>query len=495
MPLILNPLPPGEVSPFKAIFERDLSLHKVSVGFKTSSGSPLGTLDKRPGPEWRKIRWEDGNEAVLSIDLSKRPHPIEVKKPPEEVRIENLAGDPGLLPCLKEEGPGGMEDEAPGGMEEPSGAAQKEIEVIQGNVSFDVAMIQEDRQLQVRLVAESERVESAGAKEPARDEMPPPPAPPSAEATALAGEEEKGLVREAFDQPAPSPVILSALKEDSRSTDAIPETTDREEKEIPLFPWIGEFGDSIETYYRGHPDPFIQWYRSRQSENAFRDDSHSLVTLLAHARFDQRDVTAKALENTDRIFQLLARPQVVLEDIPALEGTLFFSQDQWRDLFFRALPKLQQISQNVLAHGKGEALEIERMIQVIPHMSERMSRKAVRWMGELMGRTMTIDFSNRPVSVDRNLYRVASRLGVVDPHFDIYLGRNSMGDSKIQAFAKAAFPQDPSKIETPMTWIGGDRAGGHCLPSQPICGTCPFGRFCQKLCLHFDPPEKGMGRH
>ncbi len=70
-----------------------------------------------------------------------------------------------------------------------------------------------------------------------------------------------------------------------------------------------------------------------------------------------------------------------------------------------------------------------------------------------------------------------------------------MGDLKIQAFAKEAFPQDPSQIEAPMAWMGRNVAGGHCLPSQPQCEGCLFDKFCPKLYLQFDPSGKGMGRH
>jgi endonuclease III len=86
-------------------------------------------------------------------------------------------------------------------------------------------------------------------------------------------------------------------------------------------------------------------------------------------------------------------------------------------------------------------------------------------------------------------------LGIIDPHFDFYQAKNSMGDLKIQTFAKVAFPEDPSKIETPMVWIGRNEAEGHCLPLSPRCEECLFETFCPKLYLDFDPTEKGMGRH
>jgi hypothetical protein len=75
-------------------------------------------------------------------------------------------------------------------------------------------------------------------------------------------------------------------------------------------------------------------------------------------------------------------------------------------------------------------------------------------VNELIPDVVKIDFSNTPMNIEESLYRVASRLGVVDPHFDYYQGRNSIGDLKIQSFAKKTFPQYPLMIEEPMSWVG-----------------------------------------
>jgi endonuclease III len=126
-------------------------------------------------------------------------------------------------------------------------------------------------------------------------------------------------------------------------------------------------------------------------------------------------------------------------------------------------------------------------------MSDRNSRRAVRWIDELIPEIVEIDFSNTSVAVGENLYRVASRLGVVDPHFDSYQGKDSMGDLKIQSFAKAAFPQNPMKIAEPMNWVGmEEKDGGHCFSTQPRCPACIFETFCPRFHLHFDPAAKGM---
>jgi hypothetical protein len=106
---------------------------------------------------------------------------------------------------------------------------------------------------------------------------------------------------------------------------------------------------------------------------------------------------------------------------------------------------------------------------------------------------LEVDFSGTPITIGEGLYRVACRLGIVDPHFDYYQGKNSMGDIKIQSFAKMAFPENPGDLEEPMSWVGrGEEREGHCFPIQPRCEGCLFENFCPKLHPHFNPSEKGM---
>ncbi len=174
------------------------------------------------------------------------------------------------------------------------------------------------------------------------------------------------------------------------------------------------------------------------------------------------------------------------------DGQEFFSGEDWRDLFHRALPKLQHVANNMLKRDEWNALDLERLIRVIPHMSDKNSHISVRWMHELIPDVVKIDFSSTPINIGESLYRVASRLGVVDPHFDYYQGRDSIGDLKIQSFAKSTFPQYPLRIEDPITWVGKKEEGGHCFPTQPRCEGCLFETFCPKLYVHFNPSGKGM---
>jgi hypothetical protein len=270
------------------------------------------------------------------------------------------------------------------------------------------------------------------------------------------------------------------------------ETTGSREAEHASLPWIENFRKAIETYYKQPPDIFSVWFESQRGENGFADSFHSLLTILVHTRFDQMSQSKNALENTTRVFKIINHPHLKLEEIPPLEGTQFFSGENWRDLLHRAIPKLQQVSKSILERKRWNGHGLERLIQIIPHMSEKNSRKGIRWINHLIPDIVEIDLSNTPILVEENLYRVASRLGVVDPSFDPYEGKNSMGEMKIQSFAMAAFPQCPLRVEEPMTWEGSKEEGGHCTPVQPQCEDCLFGGFCPRLYLHFNPSVKGM---
>ena len=138
-------------------------------------------------------------------------------------------------------------------------------------------------------------------------------------------------------------------------------------------------------------------------------------------------------------------------------------------------------------------MELERLIQVIPQVGHQNSRMATRWIDELTPDILEVNFSDTPITVQQGLYRVAARLGIVDPQADLYQGENSVGGVKIRSFAIAAFPDKPVKVEKPMEWIGDEvERGGHCFPVRPTCEGCLFEPFCPKFCLDFNPSEKGM---
>jgi hypothetical protein len=450
VPLILNPLPPGEVSPFRAVFEEEIPIYKASIAFKNSSGNPLPAIDRRSVQEWIKIEWDEGEEPVLSIDLSISPRPIQFEKPKEELKIQMVDSPPRELHPSEPETPGGTPVE-------PEENLKPIPAPFLGGSQGNTPLIPREEELAAPITFPLATLPST----------PPPQIDPSV------FEEASQLIHEI------------SLKREKKE----------KEKDSSWLPWIEEFRDSIQTFDQRNPDSLKVWFGEQKSQNELKDPFHSLLTLLVHVRFDQTNDTETALRNTQRVFRLLAKPEIALDEIPVLEGTLFFSGEQWRDLFHRAISKLQQVSHGILEKRAWEASEIERLILVIPHMSERLSRKAVRWISQLMPEGVEMDFSNHPIRIDANLYRVASRLGIIDPHFDFSQGKSSMGDLKIQTFAKAAFPQDPSKIEAPMVWVGRNEAEGYCLPLRPRCAGCLFETFCPKLYLDFDPAEKGMGRH
>ena len=510
VPLALNPFPQSETAPFKAIFEGDLSVQKLSITFKNASGMPLAALDRRTKPEWFKVDFDEGDEAVMSIVLTRPSRPIPLDPHRGEVKpgssTGSLSGDveaPGaeLLPVpseIVEEAvsiPPARHLEEPlsdtvsqmgeGGKTEADENWKSLLENKKENI-FEAPV-----EARTTSVEEHERVESISLPSsslpfPARIEE-------KMEDLELLRASE--MNRDQEDQPGllEAPLLdASAFEEASRLIQEISEKNEDKGREPAPFPWIEEFRKSIEIYFQEHPDPFSRWFQSQQEKSEFKDGFHSLITILIHARFDQTNEPLKALVNTQRVFTLALNPSTASDTIPALEGTGFFTGEQWRDLFGRALPKLQQVCHGILERRKWEASEIQRLIQVIPHMSEKSSRTSVRWISDLTPAVVEIDFETLPVSINENVYRVACRLGVVDPHFDFYQGRNSMGDRKIQAFALSAFPKNPSRIEDSMTWIGGTEEGRHCFPSEPQCPGCLFEVFCQKFFLHFDPSEKGM---
>jgi hypothetical protein len=264
-------------------------------------------------------------------------------------------------------------------------------------------------------------------------------------------------------------------------------------KEPPPFPWIEDFRDAVETFYQKLHDIFLIWFEEYRKEGEFKNSLHTLLTILVHSRFDQRDQSIKALENTKRVFRLMTHPNLFLEDIPPLEGTPFLSGDVWRDLFHRAIPKIQQIGNAILERRKWTALDLGQIIQVIPHMGHQNSRKAIQWINRLIPDVVEVDLSDAFISVGESLYRVASRLGIVDPYFDYYQDRHSPGDVKIQSFARMAFRRNPMKSEEPMAGMGREgEQGGHCFTTQPQCEGCLFEAFCPRLYIHFDPSRKGM---
>ena len=445
-PLPINPLPPGEVSPFKVVVEGDFPLKRISLGFKNASGQPIAALDKRKKRDWVKIEIEDEDERFspsmqVSTKVEERSQAIDVTKSAEPI-INPLSL------TLDEDSSVMM-----------SGPLIKKLDI-----SLNLPE-ESGHQLNPPI---TEELEEGTVEETILNNLETHP-------------DREGAEGSQFD----SPVFKESaqLLEDLSKSDQKPSS----------FPWMENFKEAVENLYQKHPDVFSMWFEECRKEGEFKNPLHSLLTILVHSRFDQGNQPVETLENTQRVFRLIIHPNLLLEDISILEGTSFVSGEVWRDLFHRAIPKVQQIGNEILKKKRWNAFDLERVIQVIPHMGHPNSRKAIQWINKLIPDIVEVDFSDAPISIGESLYRVASRLGIVDPHFDYYQGRNSMGDIKIQSFAKLAFPQNSVKSEKPMVEMGrGEKEGGHCFPIQPKCEGCLFETFCPRLYTHFDPSEKGM---
>ena len=83
--------------------------------------------------------------------------------------------------------------------------------------------------------------------------------------------------------------------------------------------WLDHFRKIIITYSENRaPDPFMIWYRQRDSEGLFGNDFERVLAILIDARFDQRTTAENALENTIEVVRqgaLRARIQKLLKGL------------------------------------------------------------------------------------------------------------------------------------------------------------------------------------
>lgn len=494
VPLPINPLPPGEASPFKVVFEGDLPVKRVSIGFKNSSGTPLPAVDRREKREWVEVKLEVKDEEgffpsspFLPIEEQNEPQPLgvtassdEISKPPQ-TEFPSLTAEESQ--AKKEEGEGKI--------------AGEQITLEHEDISSEeIFELPEKGFSEVNETQEKKELERLPEHEPLQNVAIPAMEKGEAKETEGALPDLGSLLPNRENIFPETGFDVSLFEEATKLLEEISRGPVEKVKEESFpFPWIEDFRNSVESYYQKHPDMFASWFESHRKKNEFAHSLHPLLTLLTHARFHQKNQSEKALENTEKVFKFILQPNLLLEDIPLLEGTPFFSGENWRELFHKAIPRLQQVGNNILEKKRWNAFDLERLIKIIPHMSDTNSRMAIRWIHELIPELIEIDFSNLSLSIGESLYRVGSRLGVVDPYFDYCQGKNSTGDLKIQTFAKAVYPQHPMKIEEPMTWVGmteEDRGGGYCLLTQPRCAGCLFESFCPRLHLDFNPSEKGM---
>ena len=487
VPIPINPLPPQKSSPFKVIAEGSLPVKMISLTFKNSMGNPLPSSDERKKGQEIEGPAENGN-GPLPPDLPVTEEVRDAEPVSPQDRAESLHG---VLLSSSEAGRAAIKEEREEAEEQRLEARDRPK--VEESPLPTVAMAPPD-------VAEGERVvpvktppRALGQGEVEMMEMLFPELKPVSEA-------EKNLINETGKGVSALEEAGQILAEMSGPGDQAPENLKKpapeeerlEEERLPDFAWMEDFRRSIETYYQEHLDPFSLWFEEREKAQAFENPLHTLLMILVHSRFDQMTRPEKALENTQKVYPFILGENLSLETISSLEGTKFFSADQWRMFFHRAIPRLQQIAREILSREKWNASELAQLIQVIPHMSVHASRRATRRIHALIPEILQIDFSRIRVVVEKPLYRVVARLGVVDPQFDPYEGLQSMGNATIQCFGRAAFPEDVMKIEEPLSWLGGTlEGGGYCSPIHPRCEGCLFGKFCSRLLLHIDPSEKG----
>jgi len=495
VPLPINPLFPRMSCPFKVLLEGSAVITNLSIAFKNAEGNPLSASDGRhPEGQTRDRPAEDdpvGFSTAAELQAPLEESSVEETTSPatsENVRVETAASSAEDLQGSRQGGeaaelidamPTEGDTAAIGSRisEEPPGSCSS-TEVAGGLERGDFEMI--------GIVFPE--LNTPLSSEKATEEKTPEEASPLEEASQILGEISNG------DQD-PDPRQETGEKTEAPFEGHIEQSSPIEENGLSVVSWIEPFRDSVEAFYTHHPDPFQQWFRSRQAEKKFEGEFHTLVTILLHARFDQMTASVKALENTERVYPLMTRPSLAVEEIPALEGTLRLPGDDWKMLFHKAIPRLREVAQHILAGQGWNVTDLEQLLQVIPHMGRQTSRRATKWIRALMAGIVQIDLSQARVLVGEPLYRVAARLGVVDPLSDGWEGPKAMGDLKIQSFARTAFPEDILRIEDPMEWVGNlSEEERHCVPIDPRCEGCLFDGFCPKLYDRTDPCERGMAK-
>jgi hypothetical protein len=265
--------------------------------------------------------------------------------------------------------------------------------------------------------------------------------------------------------------------------------------------WLLKFRKVIIDYTKNRtPDPFMIWFRRQDSKRFFVDDFERVLVVLIDARFDQRTTADKALQNTITVVKLgaLKRP-LAREELPLLIPRQNVTAQKWTDLFYFSLPKLHDLSKQIVGRREWDAAELldfmlydsERKRKV-PYFGVKTVRLAVRWLHELVS-ALRIDMTTYKIPVDSLIYRVTCRLGIINPKRDEYFGEDSPADLKIQSFVKQMFPNRPYILDEPL-WSTGRRAinGGHCFPQNPDCYGCLFESICPKKFLYINPEKLGM---
>jgi len=261
--------------------------------------------------------------------------------------------------------------------------------------------------------------------------------------------------------------------------------------------WFEQFRSIILAYNeKRQPDPFMKWFQQKETQGFFGGDTEKVLAILIDARFDQMTTAEKALANTKLVVQAgclkgITDPNVV----PLLIPRQYFSAEEWTKSFITALPSLRSISNRIVAQKTWRADELcSLMLHKIraPYLGVKTTRLAIRWLYELMP-TLNINMDSYEIPIDRLVYRVSCRLGLIDPNYDKYAGQGSDADVKIQSVVRGLLPGRQWVVDEPL-WSTGRKpmSGGHCYPKSPSCGGCIFGKICPRRFVDFDPAEVGM---
>jgi len=261
--------------------------------------------------------------------------------------------------------------------------------------------------------------------------------------------------------------------------------------------WRAKFKDIIMAYARNRaPDPFMTWFRQKNSEGFFANDFERVLVVLIDSRFNQNTTAETALQNTIAVVEQGSLKRLInREELPLLNTTQYKTAEKWTDLFFRSLPRLHELARRIVAQREWDAAELFRLMLRdirVPFLWVKTSRLAVRWLHELIP-SLSIDMTSYKIPIDRHTYRVATRLGIIDPNLDKYLGDDSSADLRIQSFVRQISPDKPWLLDEPL-WATGRKAanGGHCFPQGPNCKGCIFESICPRKFLDIIPEKVGM---
>lgn len=261
--------------------------------------------------------------------------------------------------------------------------------------------------------------------------------------------------------------------------------------------WLRKLKIIIETYHKNRKiDPFMKWYKESEKNGIFKPLFEKVMIIIIDARFDQGSISAEAaLENTKQVFRanLIRDTPVNLDEIPDLTPPKDINPEIWRQEFEIAHKQLISLVYEIIKTKKWDANALTNKIREVRYLGPKTSRLAVRWLYELIPEIM-IDMKSFQIPVDQNLYRVAARLGIVNPYTDKYIpGVGGSGDLKIQKFAQELFPNHPYLIDEPM-WFEGRSSfrRGHCFLTNPEHNGCIFEEICPKKYLDFDPYKVGI---